>query len=62
MNKIEDIMVNQMPMIPTSAGNVGAEYSTKSWTGWPDETNPYAANQPTRWGMLDTIMHLQPAS
>jgi peptide/nickel transport system substrate-binding protein len=62
MYKIEDIMVNEMPMIPTSAGNVGAEYSTKNWTGWPDETNPYAANQPTRWGMLDTVLHLQPAS
>jgi peptide/nickel transport system substrate-binding protein len=62
MNKIEDIMVNEMPMIPTSAGNLGAEYSTKSWTGWPDQSNPYAAPQPTRWGMLDTVMHLQPAS
>jgi peptide/nickel transport system substrate-binding protein len=62
MDKIEDIMVEQMPMIPTSAGNLGAEYSTAHWTGWPDETNPYAANQPTRWGMLDTVLHLQPAS
>jgi hypothetical protein len=62
MDKIEDVMVEQMPMIPTSAGNLGAEYSTAHWTGWPDESNPYAANQPTRWGMLDTVLHLQPAS
>jgi peptide/nickel transport system substrate-binding protein len=62
LDKIEDVMVEQMPMIPTSAGNLGAEYSTAKWSGWPDESNPYAANQPTRWGMLDVVMHLQPAS
>jgi peptide/nickel transport system substrate-binding protein len=62
MEKIEQVMVDQMPMIPTSAGNLGAEYSTAKWTGWPDESNPYAANQPTRWGMLDVVLHLTPAS
>jgi peptide/nickel transport system substrate-binding protein len=62
MVKIEDIMVAQMPMIPTSAGNLGAEYVTSHWTGWPDASNPYAANQPTRWGMLDVVMHLTPAA
>ncbi len=62
MFQIEDIMVSQMPMIPTSAGNLGAEYVTTRWTGWPDETNPYAAIQPTRWGMLDVVMHLTPAA
>ncbi|GIH02177.1 peptide ABC transporter substrate-binding protein [Rhizocola hellebori] len=62
MHKIQKIMVEQMPMIATSAGNLGAEYSTAKWTGWPDESNPYAAIQPTRWGMLDVVMHLTPAS
>jgi peptide/nickel transport system substrate-binding protein len=62
MDKIEQVMVEQMPMIPTSAGNLGAEYSTAHWTGWPDESNAYAANQPTRPGMLDVVLHLQPAS
>jgi peptide/nickel transport system substrate-binding protein len=62
MDNIQRIMVAQMPMIPTSAGNLGAEYVTTNWVGWPDETNPYAANQPTRWGMLDVVMHLTPAA
>lgn len=62
MHKIQRIMVEQMPMIATSAGNLGAEYSTAKWVGWPDESNPYAAIQPTRWGMLDVVMHLTPAS
>ena len=35
---------------------------TTRWTGWPDASNPYAANQPTRWGMLDVVLHLTPAS
>jgi peptide/nickel transport system substrate-binding protein len=61
MEGIEKVMVNQMPMIPTSAGNLGAEYVTTRWTGWPDESNPYAAPQPTRWGMLDVVLHLTPA-
>ena len=62
MNNIEKIFVEQMPMIPTSAGNLGAEYSTKSWIGWPDASNPYEAPQPSRWGMLDVVLHLTPAS
>ena len=62
MNKLQKIMVEQMPMIATSAGNLGAEYVTTRWVGWPDESNPYAANQPTRWGMLDVVLHLTPAS
>jgi len=62
MANIEKIMVAQMPMIPTSAGNLGAEYVTTRWNGWPDESNPYAANQPTRWGMLDVVLHLTPAA
>ncbi|GAA1969024.1 ABC transporter substrate-binding protein [Catenulispora subtropica] len=62
MNNLEKIFVEQMPMIPTSAGNLGAEYSTKNWTGWPTAENAYAAPQPTRWGMLDIVLHLTPAS
>jgi len=49
-------------MIPTSAGNYGAEYSTKHWTGWPDESNPYMPIQPTLTQSLAVIMHLTPAT
>lgn len=62
MNTVEKIFVDQMPMIPTSAGNLGAEFNAKNWSGWPDATNAYAAPQPTRWGMLDIILHLTPSS
>ena len=60
--KLEKIMAEDVPMIPTSAGNVGAEYSTKNWVGWPDDGNPYAAAQPTQTTALDVVLHLKPAS
>jgi peptide/nickel transport system substrate-binding protein len=61
LNTLEQIMVDKVPMIPTSAGNVGAEYSTRNWVGWPDEANPYAGAQPTIPEALDVILHLTPA-
>jgi peptide/nickel transport system substrate-binding protein len=62
LNTIEQIFVSQAPMIPTSAGNYGAEYSTKHWVGWPDDSNPYAPIQPTLTQALDVVMHLSPAT
>ncbi len=59
---VEQIMVEQAPMIPTSAGNYGAEYSTKHWVGWPDESNSYMPIQPTLTQSLAVIMHLTPAT
>lgn len=62
LTALEQIMVDQVPMIPTSAGNLGAEYSTKNWTGWPDDSNPYAGAQPTTQGSLAIVLSLKPAS
>lgn len=60
--KLENIFVDQVPMIPTSAGNVGMEYSTKKWVGWPDDSNPYTGGQPTIPSALDVVLHLSPAT
>jgi len=62
MNKIQKIFVDNMPMIPVGSGNVGMAYSTKYWTGWPDDGNPYGAGQPTQPNSLDVILHLEPAN
>lgn len=62
LTTIEDIMVNDVPMIPLAAGNYGAEYSTKNWIGWPDDSNPYSGIQPTIPGSLDVVLHLTPAA
>lgn len=61
MNTLQDVFAEQAPMIPTSAGNLGAEYSTRHWTGWPDDADPYAPVQPTQTTALDVVLHLKPA-
>ncbi len=62
LNTLQQIMVAQTPMVPTSAVNVGGEYSTKHWVGWPGPTNQYAPAQPTLPNALDIVMHLKPAT
>jgi peptide/nickel transport system substrate-binding protein len=62
MNKLQDIFVQNTPVIITSASNVGGEFVTKNWVGWPGESNPYAPAQPTQINALDIILHLTPAA
>ena len=62
LNTIQKIFVEQMPMIPVGADNIGGAYSTKNWIGWPDASNPYGAMQPTQPNALDVVLHLKPAS
>ncbi|MBC3839882.1 ABC transporter substrate-binding protein [Streptacidiphilus sp. 4-A2] len=62
LNTLEQIMSTEVPMIPTSAGNVGAEYSTRDWQGWPSDANPYAGIQPTVQDALEVVLHLTPAA
>jgi len=61
LNTLQKIMVEQMPIIPTSASNVGGLYSTKNWVGWPDEQNQYGPAQPTQQNALQIILNLKPA-
>jgi peptide/nickel transport system substrate-binding protein len=61
LDTLQKIMVEQMPMIPTSAANAGGEYSTKNWVGWPGESDPFAPAQPTLINALDIVLHLRPA-
>jgi peptide/nickel transport system substrate-binding protein len=62
LNALQKIFVDEAPMIITSASNLGGEYSTKNWVGWPDDSNPYAPAQPTQINALDIVLHLTPAS
>jgi peptide/nickel transport system substrate-binding protein len=61
LNTLQKIMVEQMPIIPTSASNVGGLYSTKNWVGWPDEQNQYGPAQPTQQNALQIILNLKPS-
>jgi peptide/nickel transport system substrate-binding protein len=62
LSTIQKIFVEQVPMIPVGSDNVGMAYSTKNWIGWPDDTNPYGAGQPTQANALDVVLHLKPAN
>ena len=61
LNTLQQIMVQEQPMIPTSAANAGGEYSTKHWIGWPSAQNPYAPAQPTLPQALQIVLNLTPA-
>ncbi len=62
MNKIQKVFVEQVPMLPVGADNVGAFYSDKNWTGWPTDADPYAGQQPTQPYSLQIILKLKPTA
>ncbi|SCG40430.1 ABC transporter substrate-binding protein [Micromonospora humi] len=59
---LQKIFVEQTPMIPVGADNIGGAYSAKNWTGWPDDSNPYGALQPTQPNAVDVVLHLKPTA
>lgn len=63
MYGVEQIMVNQVPVIPLLYGSDWNERTTVRWTGWPTADNSYAL--PAPFDAPDeeiTILHLTPAS
>ena len=60
---IEKIFVENQPFIPLWTGADYDEYSTRNFTGWPDQSNPYASGSPnTAPDYEQVILHLQPVS
>jgi peptide/nickel transport system substrate-binding protein len=60
--KLEAKMIKDFPFIPVFVGPVWFTYSTKYFTGWPDQKHPYANGQ---WGAgtvdwLPLLTHLKP--
>ncbi|MGK5678027.1 ABC transporter substrate-binding protein [Actinoplanes sp. URMC 104] len=62
MNQIQKVFVEQVPMLPVGSDNVGMFYSTKNWTGWPSDADPYSGGQPTQPYSLQIILKLRPAN
>lgn len=62
LNTLQMIMAQQIPVIATSASNLGGEYSTRNWVGWPDESNQYAPAQPVQQTALEVVLRLKPAA
>jgi peptide/nickel transport system substrate-binding protein len=60
---IEQVFVQNQPFIPLWTGADYDEYSTKNFTGWPDENNPYSSGSPnTGPDYEQVILHLQPVA
>jgi len=62
LNTIQQIFVEQVPMLPVGSDNVGMAYNDKYWTGWPSDDNPYSGGQPT--GAYESLIlhNLKPAN
>ena len=58
---IQKVFVQNQPYIPLWTGADYDEYSTKNFTGWPDQTNPYSSGSPNTAPDIEmVILHLQP--
>ena len=62
LNTLQSIMSAQVPVIPLLYGASWAEFSTRSYTGWPSQSNPYSDPGPNPIELEYVILHLKPAS
>jgi peptide/nickel transport system substrate-binding protein len=61
MDKIQQVMLSQVPIIPVVEAVDWYQYDTGSFTGWPTSSNPYA--QPSAYAYPDNeqvLLHLSP--
>jgi peptide/nickel transport system substrate-binding protein len=62
MDKLEQVMLQDVPVIPIVEGVVWYEYNSADFTGWPTQSNPYAQPGPAQnpdFGWV--LLHLKPA-
>jgi len=58
---IQQVFVANQPFIPLWTGADYDEYSTRNFSGWPDQSNPYSSGSPnTAPDYEQVILHLQP--
>jgi len=62
LNTLQGIVSTQVPVIPLLYGASWAEFSTRNYTGWPSQSNPYADPGPNQIEVEYVILHLKPAS
>lgn len=58
VDKLQEIVYNQLPVINVFYGGLWGLYSNKNFTGWPSETNPYAGAQTWSDQVLLVVSHL----
>ena len=61
LNKIQEVMVNDVPIIPVIEAVDWYQYDTGTFSGWPTQGNPYGQPAPYAWPNLEQVpLHLTP--
>jgi peptide/nickel transport system substrate-binding protein len=63
MDKLQQVLLQDVPVIPIVESVDWYEYNTSNFTGWPTPSNPYSQPGPAQnpdWGW--TLLHLAPKS
>jgi peptide/nickel transport system substrate-binding protein len=61
IHQIQQVMVNQIPLIPVTEGVDWYQYDTSHFAGWPTQSNPYAQPSPYQAPDLGVVLtHLVP--
>jgi len=61
LNSVQEAMLRDVPVIPTTESVQWYEYNTKSFDGWPTEQDPYALPAPWQFPDVEQVLlHLAP--
>jgi peptide/nickel transport system substrate-binding protein len=61
LSTVQEAMLRDVPVIPTTESVQWYEYNTKSFTGWPTEDDPYALPAPWQFPDVEQVLlHLEP--
>jgi peptide/nickel transport system substrate-binding protein len=62
IDTLQNIMNTQTPVAPLLYGAAWWQYSTRDYTGWPSESNPFMNPSTNSPYLEETILHLKPVS
>ncbi len=60
MEEVITHFTRDMPMVPLFFNPIWFEYSTRNFTGWPNEDNPYTAPHTAGMAKMPVFLNLQP--
>jgi len=61
LSTVQEAMLRDVPVIPTTESVQWYEYNTKSFTGWPTEKDPFALPAPWQFPDVEQVLlHLAP--
>ena len=61
LNKLQEVMLNDVPVIPVIEAVDWYQYDTGTFSGWPTQGNPFTQPAPYAWPDLEQVLlHLAP--